>query len=472
MSALVLVLSLMLASANPQAATTSLPFRLEVKEVPVAASAPAIQSIVVAPAGERFLLIGGRTSGMHGFSKGPNNFPPAGQNRLITLFDPGAGNVAGSLDIDVLGAALADPLASTNAQECLDGTTCYVIGGYGLDSSTNSMVSFDTVTRFDAVALAALIAKGEKDPTKLRALFAQGHDPRFKICGGDLRLIGGRFALVFGHQFDGAYTSSLSGYNRAGGMQQRYSEVVRTFTLSTDLRVATYAQYGPFSANLPFHRRDMNVSDRVRPDGKFGLTVYGGVFRAGQFVPHQQAVDIDPVAGPNPGLSVAQVGPFRQATNHYECPVFTVYHAASGNHYTTLLGGISQYGVETNDGVRLVSSPVDVAKGQVGMQFVDVVSTIVRSRDGTTAQYLQPVRLPGLLGTSGSFLPSCKAPRYTNGVIHLAGLTDRTLVGFVYGGIEAAAPDRVDGPTTASRRLFQVWLTPGPAVVMRLPSPP
>jgi hypothetical protein len=479
MTNLVFLLSLAIGSAVPPTPTpqtppmtSSLPFRLELKEVPTAESSPAIHSFVTVPAGERFLLIGGRTGGMHGFANNSNNFPPARQNRSIYLFDPGAVRSVGSLDVDLLGPALADPLAATNAEACCDGTKCYLIGGYGIDSSTKSMVSFDAVTRFDAVALADQIAKGEKDPAKLRPLFAQGHDPRFKIAGGALRIIGGQFALVFGHQFDGEYKSSLAAYNEAGGMQQRYSEKVRMFPLSNDLAMTSCADFGPFNTDLPFHRRDMNVADRVRPDGTFGLTVYGGVFRAGQFAAHLNAVDIDPVANPNPGLTVMQVGPFLQATNQYECAGFTAYDAKSRTHFTTLFGGMSQYRVETDGTVRLVSDPVDLAKGRIGLQFVDIISTIVRSDDGPTVQYMQSARLPGFLGTSGVFLPSSKIARYTNGVVQLAAIRDRTLIGFIYGGIEATGKYPVDGPTAASRRLFQVWLIPGTAAVVRLPFPP
>ncbi|HEV7402593.1 MAG TPA: hypothetical protein VGO11_06705, partial [Chthoniobacteraceae bacterium] len=74
------------------------------------------------------------------------------------------------------------------------------------------------------------------------------------------------------------------------------------------------------------------------------------------------------------------------------------------------------------------------------------------------------------------FFAEAKTPVFGNGVIKLADLTGRTLVGYVYGGIESTAPysflSKVDPPTSASKRLFQVYVTPGASQVIPLPPLP
>src|SRR5271166_5255362 len=124
-----------------------IPFGIEWEEAKPAESLPALQSHAVAIVEGRWLVLSGRTAGLHGFVAGQNNFPRPGFNKCVYLIDPEAPRVVGRFDLTRLGPELGDPLTSTNVQSAQDGNDFYVVGGYGLDSLRGRMVTFDTVIR-------------------------------------------------------------------------------------------------------------------------------------------------------------------------------------------------------------------------------------------------------------------------------------------------------------------------------------
>ena len=161
-----------------------------------------VQSAVTAESGGEGLIFGGRTNGLHGFSSDPtvNNFPPDDQNTTIQVVDPSTGKVT-SIDWSQTGLPQSeiDPLTST-AQEFLQvGNTLYVIGGYGHDTASDSMVTFDTLTAINVPGLIQDVTTGGNIAPDIR----QVHDYRLRVTGGDLGAIGSRFFLVFGQDFEG-----------------------------------------------------------------------------------------------------------------------------------------------------------------------------------------------------------------------------------------------------------------------------
>lgn len=454
----------------------TLPFSVQLTEK-AGASLPALHSYSSARSGRYVLLLGGRVGGLHGFGDSKDNFPRGTANTRAIVLDPAAGKVLGSVDLtEALPPELAGPLTATNQEFTQVGTDLYVVGGYGKDLTTSRNTTFGSLIRVDVHGLVDAIQK----QAAIRPFF-RAHpsaDDRLKVTGGGLRQHAGVFYLVFGQDFTGDYSVQNRDYNRAGGQFQKYTEKVRVFTLNGDLSIQQLNQIDAgYDASLPYHRRDLNLVDVVHSDGTPGAVVYGGVFKAGQVAGHTAPIDLffgDSVASASLTLNAT----FHQGLSHYDCAQVTVFDSVSKSSFTTLFGGISQYHYDAAQ-QALVLDQVDLARGVDGLPFIDTVSTIERAADGTYSQFIQPIQLPGLLGTDAQFLPSSTlstGQMFENGVIQLAGLTGPTLVGHVLGGIEAFGPysGLVAKPpsTQASGRLFEVHVTPGPASVLPLPALP
>lgn len=124
-------------------------FTVELKPV-TANNLPALHSFSLAKGSDgKWLIVGGRTNGLHAFVQSSNNgttappnaFPVASANRLIWVIDPATGS-SWSAPLDGLSPAIADSFSSTNAQSAQEGNTLYIIGGYGWDSQKQQMTTF------------------------------------------------------------------------------------------------------------------------------------------------------------------------------------------------------------------------------------------------------------------------------------------------------------------------------------------
>ena len=139
-----------LAAATAPAAQTALPFTVEVVEV-VQANAPALHSSAYAQHGGRWLFVTGRTNGLHGLTANPDPFPAAFAHGAVVVYDLAA-DTRWTASLDELPAAVAAPLRAANAEFWQEGTTLYVIGGYGRDA-TDAQVTFPTLTAVDVPGL-------------------------------------------------------------------------------------------------------------------------------------------------------------------------------------------------------------------------------------------------------------------------------------------------------------------------------
>lgn len=468
----------------------TLPFKVELTEVS-ASTMPAIHSFCSGTWEGKWLILGGRIAGLHGFNAdGKKNFPRSSANTIAYVLDPGTNKVLGQVDLTVALQAqprLLGPLTSSNPEFVQVGSTLYVIGGYGKDVTDpqESMTTFGSLVAIDLQAAITAIIGGL--PGDLSKAFQQNpaSDSRLKVCGGELKYREGLFYLVFGQDFTGHYNVDTQDYNRVGGQFQKYTEKIRVFTLDDNLAIKSYMQAdGGYDDTLPYHRRDLNVVDMILPDGKTpAAVVYGGVFKAGQVAGHVHPVDL---FFQNPFNLTHDTAPtfaqvrkeFSQALSHYDCAAFTLYDAASQSSFTTLCGGISQYHYDATTQTLIqdeLNLPVD------GLPFIGTVSTIQHGPK-VISQYIQPPsdwsQSKTLLGTDAQFL---LAPGIAtipgSAVIDLASLTGRTLVGHIIGGIESFGPYSGLIPagqvsTQASKRLFAVYITPGSSPVLPMPALP
>jgi hypothetical protein len=172
--------------------------------------------------------------------------------------------------------------------------------------------------------------------------------------------------------------------------------------------------------------------------------------------------------------------------------------------YTTLFGGISQYYWDPacsclrRDAVDLnvPGKPVD------GLPFVSSVSTF-RVDGAGSAQFLHTAdRFPpaggaptcpaasggpvpaNFLGAESKFIPATGVPAFPNGVLQLDAIAQKTVLGYLVGGIAASCPPGGDDAlrcyasgappagSCASSLLYQVTIDPTvPTATVRLQAP-
>jgi hypothetical protein len=497
-----LVISLLLILSTPAGFAQTpalLPFQVDLEEASFA-GAPALHSFAFAESNGKWLLLGGRTNGIHSFDPLPiNNFPPATANHWVWVVDPAMGK-AWSVDLydpsitPPLGF-IADALSSNNSQSFQNGDTLYIIGGYGYNRTTNLMQTFPTLTAIDIPGMITAVMGGSA--VNIVSQIRQGPlDDRLKVTGGELGKIGDHYFLVFGQRFDGLY-NPLDVDN-----DQQYTDEVRIFQISDDgTNPPTITDYTTIPVPPPepgdpqpnqFHRRDLNVVPAIRANGRPGISVYGGVFTT-QFTPYLNPIYIDSVEGVN-GATIDRS--FNQYMSQYDTARMGIFDAVRGSMHTILFGGIS-YGVFDPDGgsssapraeSRLpyadliqVEPKADATgfKLDPNIPFIDQITAISLRADGTSQQCvlaqrshlkLTPIQLPERLGTNGRIIPAADTPAYENGVIKLHNLKGRTLVGYLYGGMRTNDENPTGtGQSFASNRLFKVSVTPLPTTCIAVP---
>ncbi len=437
-----LAFGLLLFGAGSARAQEGLPFTVDLEEVGAAAS-PALHSATVGAWGGRWLFLGGRTGGIHLF--GSAGFPASGVNPDAVVYDPAA-DTRWTASLATLPDSLADPLRAWNTEFYQDGPTLYVVGGYG-PQAAGGKVTFPTLLAVDVPAFTAAVVAGAPLAPHVRRLT----DVRLAVTGGHLLRLGGRYHLAGGHRFDGEYISGHSPF-------QAYTDAVRHFRIDDDgasLRLADYAETVDAER---LHRRDGNAAPVVRPDGSEWLVLYGGVF-TGLNLPFRHPVLVDEAGA-------TESEGFTQRIGHYTAPALPLYDAATGSTHTLFLGGMGQ-------------DYVDAATGDwrddTLIPFVDDVAVTSRDATGAWSETVLPFRMPGFLGTNMAVFPADGVPRTDGGVVRLRELAGRTLVASVHGGI--AATTRHPGllPTTgtssASARVFAVYVTPLPVATEGAPEP-
>lgn len=95
--------------------------------------------------------------------------------------------------------------------------------------------------------------------------------------------------------------------------------------------------------------------------------------------------------------------------------------------------------------------------------FVKTIARVTRDANGVMAEYKLPVEMPDLLGASSEFIPLETLPAYANDVIKLDELPDdKTLVGYIYGGIASTAPNifwvNTGTESSASSQIYKVFV--------------
>ena len=442
--------------------TTSLPYIVQLRKRDMPKRLPTLQSFTSGQSHGLWVLIGGRTNGMHGFTSDPlQNFPPSRQNMSIWVIDPVTGRRwSRSLDDSSLTPDQVDGLSTFAAESLQVGDTLYVVGGYGFSRSLNDFKTYSTMTAFDLRNTIKWVRHEALPPGKedLAGLIRQTEDSVLTITGGQMMMLGNRALLAFGQLFNGGYGGS--------NVTQIYSGQVRSFQIEDDgttLAIANIRQR-PATPNLDdYRRRDYNlvpILDIVGDQQVPKATALAGVFTVsdGMFT-----VPVEINRGGRPSMADPTLpATFKQAMSGYNCAFLPIFNSATGESHNVLFGGISFVFYRPANG-RFISDPQ--------FPFINDVTTIVRNADSSYSQVLigefPKVRTVDKkllhFGAEAAVFLDPSTPVTRNGMIDLAALkaahgTEAVRVGWLFGGIAADAPN--NGNSVASNLVFEIFVTP------------
>ncbi len=451
-----------------------LPFSIDATEDATSEfpGAPHIQSFSFAQWKGRWVFIGGRAAGYHNAGGGAAEFLRSDANRDIWVVDTTV-NPARTYRVPVaqLPEALApvkDQWTSTGQLYYQDGPNLYICGGYGEDHNGN-WVTYPIISTVDLPQLIESVMRG-RAPSAIR--FAQSN--LVQSAGGELaKLPDGYFYLFMGHSFQGDYTAfEGQGEHDAGNVSQSYLNEIRKLKFEVDvsgkLKVRLAQSYRD---DTEFRRRDLNVTEILSPAG-VGLAAYGGVFTPDTQLSYSKPIYLLDSSGPQVDRK------FDQKMNAYACPRLLLYDKSAQTMYTTFFGGISRFSWDPATRDFRENPRVGSKTEQVyldGMQWSDQISTIRKvmapGRE-ETGEIVQSRLLPGFLGAGAAFIPApgIRRAHPDTDILDFDALPGgKTLVGYVFGGIQAfpysfpylktAKPYNAGAvPTRPSEQILKVYL--------------
>lgn len=405
LSALSLILTLNVQDSFPQSQHD--PFQLQINAHPIPGM-PALHSFSWAKFQNKWLIIGGRNNGLHGFQP-PFAFPTANQNDSIFLVDPDS-NLTWKVSTNSLPLAIQEHIISSNQQFTQVGNHLYITGGYGYMTSQNTLWTFPAITRIDVSGLASAI----RNQTSILPYFQQIEDSRMAVTGGHMVELDSTFLLVFGHEFNGRYNP-----HNGSSFSQTYTESIRSFRMEDSAGYPVIRNYAEQIDTANFHRRDYNLVPQVFPNGDLGYTGFTGVFQKTDDLPWLNSVDIIQ------GTGVVN-NSFQQKLNQYHTANLSLYDSIGQVNYTVFFGGMGWFYPDST-GAIIIDSLVP---------FVKTVSYIERSATQIQEGWFS-INMPGYLGASAEFIPAA-INEYPNEVLKLHSLDSgwHTL-GYIVGGIES-----------------------------------
>ncbi len=411
----------------------SFPYEIHLEPAFTIAGLDGLHSFAAGHANGKWLILSGRRDGMHRGGGPPNNppFPSSQDNTTIYVVDP-VTKQSWSTDLSSLSVELQNQLSSTNTNFYQDGSTLYVIGGYGADNNENYR-TYDAITAIDVPNLIDNIINGNA----ITGDFIQLIDNRMKIAGGQLGKIDGYFYLVGGMELTGRYTQMVNPI---------YSEQMRKFQIvnnGTSLSIVNYSA----DTDPEFHRRDYNLIAQIFPDQQFGYMVSSGVF-----TPVDDGVFYNPIEIKGSGYTVIPTSTFKQEFSHYQSAKMALYDPVLNEMHSIFFGGIAEYYLDANG--NKIQDP--------DIPFVKTISRVTRDASGVYSESVFSTEMPVLLGTGSELFLEETLPMAASGIIDMSQLTgDTVFVGYLFGGLESGAGDIFPANTansSASNKIYEVHL--------------
>lgn len=413
------------------------PFKVKLEPI-IPEGFKGLQSYAWAKNGNKVLLIGGRTDGLHrrqpfaSFNKKYNNTEfivlDLQQEKVWTKSMSG------------LPKAIAEQLQSTNMQFYQQENQLVIAGGYGYSETKGDHITHPALINIRVKELIeAIISNSDIMP-----FISQLADERMAVTGGRLNKLGGQFYLVGGQRFDGRYNPH--GPDHGPGFFQQYTNQIRKFKLIENGGNFRIENYSGITDSLLLHRRDCNLLAQVDADGKDMLTIYSGVFQYAKNVPFTTLVDIT-------ASGHKEVTGFNQQFSHYHSATLPAYNRKSKTLYTIFFGGIAQKYI---DSLGKVITDNDIP-------FVRHISVVERKEDAVT-EYILPDPMPGYFGAAAEFIPADEKYYTITGILDLDKVGKKTLLaGYIIGGIDSRDKNifwsNEAEPSRASPVIWKVYLT-------------
>jgi hypothetical protein len=414
-------------------------------------SVPTLHSFASAEHNGKWVIIGGRTNGLHGFSNiGVLNFPEASANREVWVIDP-VTKQTWSRSIEGAGGGFSNveiaSLSTANNQFEQVGDTLYMTGGYGVSTAGQAFAfeTFDVLTAVDLSGLTDWVINGTGTASDS---VRQISDPMFEVTGGAMYEMDGQMQLVFGQNFVGGYTPGGNG---------AYTNQVRRFEIVDDGINLSVINTSATTPADEYRRRDLNVFPVIKPDG--GGVGEGIVALSGVFTPTFGAWTVPVEIGSTGELTMADPNDpatFRQAMNGYHSAKLGVYSESAGDMVEVLFGGITlaEYD-EGTDSLVIDNNLPNTA--QISAVQIDSSGEYSQHFLGAFPEVLDELGNTVRFGSNADFFLADGIETYDNGVIKMDTLEDGDLLGWVYGGIAANAPHVRFNPEGLSAATNLVW---------------
>ena len=416
--------------------TAQEPYVLRLEEQTVT-GLPGLHSFAAAQYDGNWILLGGRTDGLH--MKQPfASFHPDYNNVHITVVNTRSRQVI-RMPLDRLPVAVAEQLQSSNMEFVQADSLLFLFGGYGYSASQNRFLTHPRVT---VVSLPALL-RSATTQTSLAEAIQSIEDNRVAVTGGGVGLLNGRFYLAGGQKFTGRYNPH--GPDHGSGFVQEYTNAIRSFELQQQNGQWVIVNFREWVDKNELHRRDYNLVPQYFTNGKPGFTMFSGVFRYDADLPWLHPVDFDEQGyQPRPA--------FQQKFSHYHAAHIPLYSKRQHQMHAVFFGGIAQYFIQ--------DSAVQEDKE---VPFVTTISQVTRLSDGTWNEQVLPVQMPGLLGTSAWMAVNEQLPMLQGGIVDWDLLPEgEQLLGYIIGGIRSTAPNifwpNTGKQSTASSSVFAVYV--------------
>lgn len=397
-----------------------------------------LQSYAWARSGDKIILIGGRTDGLH--KRQPfASFRPQYNNTDLIVIDIEKEKVWRK-SVMGLPAPLAEQLQSTNMEFFQEGNELLLIGGYGYSETKKDHITYPSLVRIKVPGLVNAIINDKE----IRSFIDQFNDERMAVTGGRLNKLADQLYLVGGQRFDGRYNPH--GPDHGPGFSQQYTNQVRKFTVADKAGKIAIANFSAITDTQLLHRRDYNLLNQYDANGKEMLTIYSGVFQTKKDIPYTTLVDIT-------GEKHAEVPGFNQLYCHYHTASIAAYTQTKKTMYSIFLGGIAQNYTD--------SAGKTVADDNV--PFVNSISVVER-KENQAREYILADPMPGYFGTAAEFIPLNEKLFSSNGILEIDKLgKNKVLIGYMIGGIDSRAPNvfwRNDPESSrASPVIWKVYFT-------------
>ena len=444
---LTLTFSVQLAYAQHQTDTFSpvevesvLPYQVELRQTTLGtATLPTLQSYAAGHYDGKWVLVAGRTNGLHGFSQIPrDNFPPASRSFDVWVIDPvGGQSWSRSLHPDDLQdsgltAEQATSIGTTNNQFVQSGDRLYLTGGY-----TTGDTFSGTIAALTAVDLPGIVDWVQTGSGTAADHIRQVTDSFFQVTGGAMFEIDGTMHLVFGHNFEGGYRPGKTGV---------YTNQIRSFEIVDDGATLSFRNATSTTPEDAYRRRDLNVFPVLSPDGnggtEEGLVALAGVFTESDGI-WTVPVEIDAMGQPSMADPNAP-GTFKQAMNQYHSAKFGMYSASAGEMHEVLLGGITIHQYDADSG-QLLRDDAAPNTSQITSVTIDSSGNYSQHLLGEFPMIADDNGYYLRLGANGEFFVAPGVPTLDNGIIDFDQLpVGENVVGHMFGGLAANA-DHIRG---------------------------